>query len=161
MKMKSGRKSILCFSAAALLLSVLAPLSAFADGTTVTSDTYNQSLSQTLALSNLVIFKEDTAYTDVSTTKSSVKFSINGLDHPFNLSNYQRVAWTKNDNTPSVDNILSAKVPRKTGTLYEATSSERLDLIRQKVKSGDKIYGWILPVDSTEWSKAGYAEIKY
>ncbi|MGM1023400.1 MAG: hypothetical protein ACQEXV_23440 [Bacillota bacterium] len=161
MKMKSGRKSILCFSTVALLFSVLAPLSAFADGTTVTSDTYNQSLSQTLALSNLVIFKEDSAYTDAYVSMKSVKFSIGGLEYPFNLNNYKRVSWTMDDKVPSVDNVLSTKVAPKISSLHEAKTTERLDRIKQKVKTDTTIYGWILPADSDDWTTAGSVEITF
>ncbi len=162
MKMKSGRKSILCFSTAALLLSVLAPLSAFADGTTVTSDTYNQPLSQTLALSNLVIFKEDSLYTDAYVYVKSVKFSIGGLEHPFKLDNYKRVSWTKDDNPPDVDNVLSTKVAPKTGTLHEAKTSERLDRIKEKLNNKDGvIYGWVLPAGEENWTKAGSVKITF
>ncbi|AJE54188.1 hypothetical protein [Paenibacillus polymyxa] len=161
MKMKSRRKSILCFSTVALLFSALAPLSAFADGTTVTSDTYNQSLSQTLALSNLVIFKEDSAYTDAYVYGKSVKFLIGGLEYPFNVNNYQRVSWTIDDKVPSVDNVLTTKVAPKTGTSHEAKTSERLDRIKEKVNNNDLIYGWILPAGSEDWSKAGSVKMTY
>ncbi|MEC0238021.1 hypothetical protein P4H71_27285 [Paenibacillus kribbensis] len=161
MKMKSGRKSILCFSTAALLFSVLAPLSAFADGTTVTSDTYNQSLSRTIALSNLVIFKEDSLYTDAYILQKSVKFSIGGLEFPFNANNYQRVSWTNDDKAPNVNNVLSAKVAPKTGTLHEAKTSERLERIKDKVNNNSYIYGWVLPAGQENWIKAGSVKITY
>lgn len=162
MKMKSGRKSILCFSSAALLFSVLAPLSAFADGTTVTSDAYNQSLSQTLALSNLVIFKEDSAYTDAYVDGKKVKFSIGGLEHPFKLDNYKRVSWTMDENVPNVDNVLISKAASKTGTLHEAKTSDRLERIKEKLNKKDSvIYGWILPADSDDWSKAGSVKLTF
>ncbi|WP_043891441.1 hypothetical protein [Paenibacillus sp. Aloe-11] len=162
MKMKPGRKSILCFSAAALLFSALAPLSAFADGTTVTSDTYNQSLSRTIALSNLVIFKEDSLYTDAYILQKSVKFSIGGLEHPFKLENYKRVSWTKDENEPNVDNVLSTKVAPKTGTLHEAKTSERLDRIKEKFNKKDGIiYGWVQLAGEDTWSKAGSVKITF
>lgn len=74
MRMKLGRKATLCFSTIALLFSVIAPLSASADAATVTLDTYKNFTNQEIVLSQSVIFKDDTAYTDVSVTGKRVKF---------------------------------------------------------------------------------------
>ncbi|ODB59806.1 hypothetical protein [Paenibacillus polymyxa] len=160
MRMKLGRKATLCFSTIALLFSVIAQLSASADAATVTLDTYKNLTNQEIVLSQSVIFKDDTAYTDVSVTGKRVKFSINGLENPFNANYYNRLVWTSDENTPSIENTLSVKIAPKTGSLYGSSSYENLSLIKQKINSDSKVYGWI-QLESKEWAKAGSAIIKY
>ncbi|MGN8227438.1 hypothetical protein [Paenibacillus polymyxa] len=49
-------------------------MSASADAATVTLDTYKNFSNQEIVLSQSVIFKDDTTYTDVSVTVKRVKF---------------------------------------------------------------------------------------
>ncbi|MBE7899847.1 hypothetical protein G7L40_21565 [Paenibacillus polymyxa] len=160
MSMKLGRKTTLCFSTIALLFSVLSPLSASADVASVTHDTYTNSLNLELVSSQLVIFKDDTAYTDVSIVGKRVKFSISGLENPFNTNYYNRLVWTSTDEEPNIKNILTVKVAPKTGSLYSSSNYENLSLIKQKINSDSPVYGWI-QLESKEWVKAGSAIIKY
>ncbi|WP_328800047.1 hypothetical protein T3H97_14175 [Paenibacillus sp. LX16] len=154
------RKATLFFSTIAMLFSVIAPLSASADEATVTLDTYKNFSNQEIVLSQSVLFKDDTAYTDVSVTVKRVKFSINGLENPFNANYYNRLVWTSDENTPSIENTLSVKIAPKTGSLYGSSSYENLSLIKQKINSDSKVYGWI-QLESKEWARAGSAIIKY
>ncbi|MGP0579795.1 hypothetical protein ACTP13_22700 [Paenibacillus peoriae] len=135
-------------------------MSASADAATVTLDTYKNFSNQEIVLSQSVIFKDHTAYTDVSVTVKRVKFSINGLENPFNANYYNRLVWTSDENTPSIENTLSVKIAPKTGSLYGSSSYENLSLIKQKINSDSKVYGWI-QLESKEWTKAGSAIIKY
>ncbi|MGG4182332.1 hypothetical protein ACWGXJ_13775 [Paenibacillus sp. S33] len=132
-------------------------MSASADAATVTLDTYKNFSNQEIVLSQSVIFKDDTAYTDVSVTVKRVKFSINGLENPFNANYYNRLVWTSDENTPSIENTLSVKIAPKTGSLYGSSSYENLSLIKQKINSDSKVYGWI-QLESKEWTKAGSAK---
>ncbi|WDM24396.1 hypothetical protein J4I02_13665 [Paenibacillus polymyxa] len=157
---KMRRKAPLFFSTIAMLFSVIAPLSASADAATVRLDTYKNFSNQEIVLSQSVLFKDDTAYTDVSVTVKRVKFSINGLENPFNANYYNRLVWTNDENTPSIENTLSVKIAPKTGSLYGSSSYENLSLIKQKINSDSKVYGWI-QLESKEWAKAGSAIIKY
>ncbi|MCF2720209.1 hypothetical protein LWE69_24880 [Paenibacillus sp. UKAQ_18] len=90
-------------------------MSASADAATVTLDTYKNFSNQEIVLSQSVIFKDDTAYTDVSDTVKRVKFSINGLENLFNANYYNRLVWTSDENTPSIENTLSVKIAPKIG----------------------------------------------
>ncbi|MCP3778511.1 MULTISPECIES: hypothetical protein [unclassified Paenibacillus] len=132
-------------------------MSASADAATVTLDTYKNFSNQEIVLSQSVIFKDDTAYTDVSDTVKRVKFSINGLENLFNANYYNRLVWTSDENTPSIENTLSVKIAPKIGSLYGSSSYENLSLIKQKINSDSKVYGWI-QLESKEWTKAGSAK---
>lgn len=125
-----------------------------AGGTSVFA--YGKSISQES------IHPYSTAYTDVKVVGKTVRFYIKGLESPFNQTYYERVAWTSTDEEPDTlkDNILSVKIPAKTGSRYEANSSERLELIREKVNSGDMVYGWA-KAQNGNWYPAGSAKISY
>ncbi len=103
-----------------------------------------------------------TAYTDVKVTGKTVYFYIKGLENPFNLTYYERVAWTSTEDEPDTvtGNILSVKIPLKTGSRYEAKSNERLELIRDKIESGGTVYGWT-KAQNGYWYPAGSAKISY
>ncbi|WP_244491655.1 hypothetical protein [Paenibacillus jamilae] len=119
----------------------MSPLSASADAASVTHDTYTNSLNQELVSSQLVIFKDDTAYTDVSIVGKRVKFSISGLENPFNANYYNRLVWTSTDEEPNIKNILTVKIAPKTGSLYSFSNYENLSLIKQKINSDSPVYG--------------------
>ncbi|MBD3859855.1 enoyl-CoA hydratase [Bacillus sp. 28A-2] len=89
------------------------------------------------------------AYTTVSIVGKRVKFEVKALENYFNSSYYQRIAWTSNDEEPSVfnDNILSVIVAKKTGQAYQVTSYETLISVKDKIESGQKVYGWALALN--------------
>lgn len=89
------------------------------------------------------------AYTTVSIVGKRVKFEVKALENYFNSNYYQRIAWTSNDEEPSVfnDNILSVIVAKKTGQAYQVTSYETLTSVKDKIESGQKVYGWALALN--------------
>ncbi|PCK22029.1 enoyl-CoA hydratase [Bacillus pumilus] len=89
------------------------------------------------------------AYTTVSIVGKRVKFEVKGLENPFNTNYYNRIAWTSNDEEPSVfnNNILSVIVAKKTGQSYQVNSYETLALVKDKIESGEKVYGWALALN--------------
>ncbi|MGN9867082.1 enoyl-CoA hydratase [Bacillus swezeyi] len=103
-----------------------------------------------------------TAYTDVKVTGKTVYFYIKGMESPFNQTYYERVAWTSTDEEPDTlkDNILSVKIAAKTGSRHEAKSSERLELMKDKIETGGIVYGWA-KAQHGNWYPAGSAKIYY
>ncbi|MFS3912794.1 enoyl-CoA hydratase [Bacillus australimaris] len=89
------------------------------------------------------------AYTTVSIVGKRVKFEVKALENYFNSNYYQRIAWTSNDEEPSVfnDNILSVIVAKKSGQSYQVTSYETLTSVKDKIESGQKVYGWALALN--------------
>ncbi|AOZ87761.1 enoyl-CoA hydratase [Bacillus xiamenensis] len=89
------------------------------------------------------------AYTTVSIVGKRVKFEVKALENPFNTTYYNRIAWTSNDEEPSVfnDNILSVIVAKKTGQSYQVFSYETLTAVKDKIESGEKVYGWALALN--------------
>ncbi|MGE6630897.1 enoyl-CoA hydratase [Bacillus sp. NPDC077027] len=102
------------------------------------------------------------AYTAVSITGKRVKFEVKGLENPFNTTHYNRIAWTSNDEEPSVfnDNILSVIVAKKTGQAYQVTSYEALASVKEKIESGEKVYGWALALNGV-WYPTMPATLNY
>ncbi|KLV24257.1 enoyl-CoA hydratase [Bacillus altitudinis] len=89
------------------------------------------------------------AYTTVSIVGKRVKFEVKALENPFNMNYYNRIAWTSTDEEPSVfnDNILSVIVAKKTGQAYQVFSYEALTSVKDKIESGQKVYGWALALN--------------
>ncbi|OLP63715.1 hypothetical protein BACPU_29360 [Bacillus pumilus] len=91
------------------------------------------------------------AYTTVTIVGKRVKFEVKALENPFNTTYYNRIAWTSTNEEPSVfnDNILSVTVAKKTGQSYQVNSYETLTLVKDKIESGQKVYGWALALNGT------------
>ncbi|KPN13179.1 enoyl-CoA hydratase [Bacillus australimaris] len=89
------------------------------------------------------------AYTTVFLYGHQVYFEVKALDNYFNSNYYQRIAWTSNDKEPSVlnNNILSVIVAKKTGESYQVNSYEPFNSVKDKIESGQKVYGWALALN--------------
>ncbi|MFS0656006.1 enoyl-CoA hydratase [Bacillus sp. 179-C3.3 HS] len=92
------------------------------------------------------------AYTAVSVVGKRVKFEVKGLENPFNTTYYNRIAWTSNDEEPSVlnNNILAVYIAKKTGQRYDVSTFETLISVKDKIESGQKVYAWALAANG-EW----------
>lgn len=102
------------------------------------------------------------AYTTVAIYGKRVKFEVKALENPFNTSFYNRIAWTSTNEEPSVfnNNILSVIVAKKTGQSYQVASYETLDLVKEKIESGQKVYGWALALNGV-WYPTMPATLTY
>lgn len=105
---------------------------------------------------------ESVAYTNVSIAGRDVKFEVKGLENPFNTSFYKRIAWTSTNKEPSVfnNNILSVSIARNSGDLYQTVSYETIDSLKEKIESGQKVYGWARATNGL-WYPAMPATLKY
>ncbi|WP_259384341.1 hypothetical protein, partial [Bacillus thuringiensis] len=100
-----------------------------------------------------------TAYTTVNVYGSTVEFAVKGLENPFTSTYYQKIAWTNSYSNPNNYNTLAVAYPQS-GNGYQAYGYESLNNVKQKIGSGQTVYGFALANNGT-WYPAGQAIINY